>query len=175
MSLLGIMGIGCVGRESRSACPKSRAGIFQLLCCRFIVPAPVSAGGGRGGGCSFCVMNSSQVWPTHLFCSGSAALQLPFISCTRSAALPNDSHPGMDIITPQLRPGAFNWPVLLPEVIRGQMRNGKRVPWRERDSHCHALPDLCQSTGRERVALNCLLLSITWIRGIFMLGMSEYH
>lgn len=167
--------------ERKAGAPVRTALLEYFSCCRFIVPAPVSAGGGGvWWGCFFVVvMNSSQVWPTHLFCSGSAALQLPFISCTQSA-LPNDSHPRNGHHNPprppQLRPGAFNWPVLLPEVIRGQMRNGNRVPWRERDSHRHARPDLCQSRGREIVALNCLFLSITWIRGIFMLdGMSEYH
>lgn len=70
-----------------------------------------------------------------------------------------------------LVPATFNQPVLLPEVIRGQMRNGNRVLWCECDSHCHALLDLCQSKWREIAALNCLFLSITLIWGIFMLGM----
>lgn len=41
-------------------------------------------------------------------------------------------------------PSTFNWPVFLPEVIRGQIGNGNKVLQRESDSHCHNLLDLWQ-------------------------------
>lgn len=85
---IGIMGISTALKESRCTRLDCTAGRlspallqFQILCCQ---PSPEKRG------CSFCLRNSSQAWPTHLFWSESAAEQPPFISCTQNF-LPNDN------------------------------------------------------------------------------------
>lgn len=160
------MDIGCVWKGSGSTHLNCRAETLSpaLLEIHSSETSPVSRG------CFFCLRNSSQVWPAHLFCSVSAARQLPLhFMHSEESAKRQPSRIGHH--NPHLVPATFNQPVLLPEVIRGQMRNGNRVLWCECDSHCHALLDLCQSKWREIAALNCLFLSITLIWGIFMLGM----
>lgn len=103
-----------------------------------------------------------------LLCECSTAAALHFMHSEQAA---KRQPPWIGHHNPYLIPGTFNWPVLLPGVIRGQMRNGNRVVWCEWDSHCHVPLDLCHSKWREIAALNCLVLSIASIWGIFMLGM----
>lgn len=167
MCLLKIMEIGYVWKESGSTHPKCWAGTLSPALLEIQSRCSESSPASRG--CFFCLRISSQVWPAHLFCSECCtAAALHFTHSEQSA---KRQPPRIGHHNPHLMLATFNQPVLLPEVIRGQMRNGNRVLWCECDSHCHALLDLCQSKWRETAALNCLFLSITLIWGIFMLGM----
>lgn len=77
----------CCGSKSSKMC-KSRLHCWEPFTCSVAVPEPVLPTVPRERGCSFCLRNSSQAWPTHLFWSVSATEQPPFISFTQNC-LPN--------------------------------------------------------------------------------------
>lgn len=138
--------------------------LFHLLCCRFTASALKCPQ--RVGGLLLLleVLLLSLACTFILLCERSTAAALHFMHTEQSA---KRQPPWIGHHNPYLIPGTFNWPVLLPGVIRGQMRNGNRVVWCECDSHCHVPLDLCHSKWREIAALNCLFLSIASIWGIF--------
>lgn len=99
---------GLVLYEGEQVC-RSRRHCWERFTCSVAVPEPVLPTVPGERGCSFCLRNSSQARPTHLFWSVSAAEeQPPFISCAQNC-VPNHSLAGLVFTShPHLAPGTFN-------------------------------------------------------------------